>query len=183
MHRWSASPCPRLKSKPHRMRNAPPVGRSVGGATGCPLRSTAPPTEAAAPLKMGAKNESISISAFHVATNSGVKKCHSGWTVLGEMVTSPVSSCTRAPSSGRNARESRLPDPASTPGGRPSCSGVAPAGKEPFERPFRRQGTRSPRRERGSAGFSRPGTCRRRPKNQAPVARTRTWTLRPLSST
>ena len=78
MHRRSASPCPRLKSKPHRMRNAPPAGRSVSWAMGRPLRSTAPTTEAAAPWKMGAKNESMSISAFHAATNSEERKCRSG---------------------------------------------------------------------------------------------------------
>jgi hypothetical protein len=48
--------------------------RSVGWrGDGLPssLRSTAPPTEVAAPMKMGAKYESICISAFHAATNSG----------------------------------------------------------------------------------------------------------------
>jgi hypothetical protein len=49
MQRQSASPFPRLKSKPHRMRNAPPAGRAVSGAIDCPLRSTGP---LASPLKM-----------------------------------------------------------------------------------------------------------------------------------
>ncbi len=39
------------------------------------------------------------------------------------------------------------------------CSGVAPAGKERSEGPIHRQGAGSQRQEKGSAGFSRSGTC------------------------
>jgi hypothetical protein len=122
---------------------------------------------------MGSKNESIGISSFHAAMNSGERKCRSGWAVLGGMVTFPVSSCTLAPPSGANDRESRPSDPASTLEGRPSCSGVAPAGEEPSEGPFHRQGAGNPRRERGLTGLSRPGTCFTSKRNVNQRARNR----------
>jgi hypothetical protein len=43
----------------HCIRNTPPAGRAVGGATGWPLLSTMPPTVAAAPLKLSPKKGSF----------------------------------------------------------------------------------------------------------------------------
>ena len=52
-------------------KKVPPAGWAVGGATGCPLQSTAPQKVAAAPLKIAAKKGSVSTSCRHVATKSG----------------------------------------------------------------------------------------------------------------
>jgi hypothetical protein len=55
----SASHCPRLRSKAHRMKNVPPALRSVDDATDRLYTET--PTVAAEPLKSSAKKGSISI--------------------------------------------------------------------------------------------------------------------------
>ncbi len=80
------------------MRNLPPAGRAAGGVTGCPFRSTMPPMIAAAPLKMSAKNWSMSIASFCAVMKSRMSgnevwEYHSGCDGSAGTVYSPVSSC------------------------------------------------------------------------------------------
>jgi hypothetical protein len=57
------------------MRKASLAGRrAADGTTYCPARSIVPPKDAAAPLKLGAKKGSESISCFHEAANSGPRR-------------------------------------------------------------------------------------------------------------
>jgi hypothetical protein len=154
------------------MTKVPPAGRAAAGKTSWPLQSTAPPIVAAAPLKMGAKKGSAVIACVQVVMKSGARKWRSWRWGCGGAVTSPVSSCTRAPPRGtKEATGPVSPGPEQLPAAPATTAsggaaegetaaiavpgGALSAGKELG---VARRG--NPQRLSGSAGFSRPSGCK-----------------------